>query len=479
VWLEPIAINGRKAYVKIDTGAKVNVMSRQHFLELGLSPRILRESRVVLVSFSQQLVQPIGCFTEMVQINGRQVPMQFQVVPSCANVLISYQDSLRAALIPGPVHGTQVPKNIQALSTYRNEILRLTLRPDAVPKTFPPRKVPLALDEEVKQELKRMEDEGVITSVREPTDWCSPMIVRRKPNGLLQVCMDPRYLNSFLKRAMYPLPDIETVFPKFRGAQYFFKMDMTMGFWQILLDKESSYMCTFSTPYGRYRYLRLPFRISPTPEVFHPIVADVIQDMPGVMHFVDDVLVWGKTKEEHDERLKEVLKRFEASGFVFNPTKCEFGKKEVMFLGHLVDGTRVRPNPQKVAAVKQFPTPQCADDVRRLLGVATYISKFIPRFSAKTAVLRPLLCADMAFEWTAEHEEALRLIQDELTSDKVLFIFDTTLSVHIAMDASGTGLGAILMQKRRPVLFAARSLTPAEVNYSIIEKELLAVVFAL
>jgi hypothetical protein len=291
--------------------------------------------------------------------------------------------------------------------------------------------------------------------------------------------MDPRYLNSFLKRAIYPLPDIEAVFPKFRGAKYFSKMDMTMGFWQILLDEKSSYMCTFSTPYGRYRYLRLPFGISPAPEVFHRIVADVIQDMPGVMHFVDDVLVWGDTKEEHDARLKEVLKRFEASGFVFNPTKCEFGKKEVMFLGHLVDGTRVRPNPQKVAAVKAFPTPQCVEDVRRLLGVATYISKFIPRFSAKTAVLRRLLRADMAFEWTPEHEAALRLIQDELTSDKVLFIFDPNLPVQIATDASGTGLGAVLMQKGRPVLFAARSLTPAEVNYSIIEKELLAVVFAL
>jgi transposase InsO family protein len=291
--------------------------------------------------------------------------------------------------------------------------------------------------------------------------------------------MDPRYLNSFLKRATYPLPDIESVFPKFRGAKYFSKMDMTMGFWQILLDEESSYMCTFSTPYGRYRYLRLPFGISPAPEVFHRIVADVIQDMPGVMHFVDDVLVWGETKEEHDQRLKEVLQRFEASGFVFNPSKCEFGKKEVMFLGHLVDGTRVRPDPHKISAVKKFPIPQCVEDVRRLLGVATYISKFIPRFSAKTAVLRRLLRADMAFEWTQEHTEALRAIQDELTSEKVLFIFDPNLPVQIATDASGTGLGAVLMQKGRPVLFAARSLTPAEINYSIIEKELLAVVFAL
>jgi hypothetical protein len=135
--------------------------------------------------------------------------------------------------------------------------------------------------------------------------------------------------------------------------------------------------------------------------------------MPGVMHFVDDVLVWGKTKEEHDERLKKVLEKFEVSGFVFNPTKCEFRKKEVMFLGHLVDDERVRRNAWKAMAVREFPTPQCADDVRHLLGMATYISKFIPRFSAKTAVLRRLLRADMAFKWTPGHVEALRLIQEQ------------------------------------------------------------------
>jgi hypothetical protein len=124
---------------------------------------------------------------------------------------------------------------------------------------------------------------------------------------------------------------------------------------------------------------------------------------------------------------------------VFNPRKCKFGKKEVMVLGHLVDSTRVRPNPQKVVAVQEFPTPQCADGVRRLLGVATYISKFIPQFRAKTAVLRRLLRADMAFDWTAEHEEALRLIQDKLTSDKVLFIFDPNLPLQIVTDASARG----------------------------------------
>jgi hypothetical protein len=197
------------------------------------------------------------------------------------------------------------------------------------------------MESDVKAELKGMVDEGVIIKEHEPTEWCSPMIVRRKPNGLLRVCMDPRYLNAFLKRATYPLPDIESVFPKFCGAKVFSKLDLTAGFWQVLLDLESSKLCTFSTPFGRYCYLRLLFGISQAPEVFHQIVADVIHDLPGVMHFVDDILVWGNTQAEHDARLKLLLECVAKSGLTFNPTKCEFGKSEVMFLGHLVDGVWV------------------------------------------------------------------------------------------------------------------------------------------
>jgi hypothetical protein len=150
-----------------------------------------------------------------------------------------------------------------------------------------------------------------------------------------------------------------------------------------------------------------------------------------------------------------------------------------MFLGHLVNGFEVRPNPDKVAVIRQFPVPTCVEDVRRLLGVATYISKFIPRFSAKTSALREFLKADAAFVWTARHQEALALIQRKLENEKVLFIFDPKKPTQIDTDASGTGLGAVLMQNDRPVAYAARSLTPAEQNYSTIEKELLAVVFAL
>jgi transposase InsO family protein len=480
MWFEKLRIGSYSLAAKIDTGARVNVMSRQHFLSLGLSPNHLRPSPVVLVSFNKTLIQPLGMFEHNFDLAGVKMRMIFHVVPTCNNVLVCFRDAVRAQLLfPRVKFPPRIHDPVDALSIYKGETYSLVLADDAVPRTFPARKVPLAQEEEVKEELDRMEREGVITRVTEPTDWCSPMIVRRKPNGLLRVCMDPRYLNTFLKRATYPLPDVDQVFTKFRGAKFFSKMDLTMGFWQVLLDEKSSYLCTFSTPYGRYRYLRLPFGISPAPEVFHRMVADVVRDLPGVLHFVDDVLVWGNTKAEHDARLKTVLDRFARVNFTFNPAKCTFCKSEVNFLGHVVNGEHVRPDPKKVESVKHFPTPTNVDEVRRLLGVATYISKFIPCFSSKTAPLRRLLKADAAFVWTPEHDDALRAIKHELLDEKFLFIFDPRLPVQVATDACSTGLGAVLLQNDRPIAYAARSLTPAESNYSIIEKELLAVVFAL
>jgi transposase InsO family protein len=480
VWMESAMFGRKHAPVKIDTGARVNVMSRHHFLDLGFNMGQLGSSNVMLVSFNQTLVRPLGCFQTNVRIRGKEVPMIFHVVPTCANILVCYRDAVRATLLePAPCYICPPDFEIDTLSVYTKEVVRLTLRDGAVPRSFAARKVPLAMEDEVRAELQRMVDEGVIVEEKEPSDWCSPLLVRRKPNGKLRVCMDPRYLNSFLKRATYALPEVECVFPRFRGAKYFSKMDMTAGFWQVLLDEDSSKMCTFSTPFGRFRYLRLPFGIAPAPELFHRIVGDVLKGMEGAMHFVDDVLVWGNTQEEHDARLAEVLRRFRDVGFTFNPLKCEFSKPAVMFLGHLVDGQTVRPNPEKVTVIQRFPVPTSADEVRRLLGVATYISKFIPRFSAKTAVLRELLKADAAFVWTPDHQKALELIQRELVNDKVLYIFDPARATQIATDASGSGLGAVLLQGNRPIAYAARSLTAAEKNYSTIEKELLAVVFAL
>jgi hypothetical protein len=202
-------------------------MSRHHYLELGHWMDALKQSNVILVSFNQALVRPLRCTIIGTKIRGKKLPMLFHVVPTCANVLVCYRDAVRASLISTLVCGDcdffDFP-DVETLSIYKKEIIHLELTSDAVPKNFPTRKVPLALEDEVREELQRMEGEGAIVKENSPTDWCSPLLVRQKPRKQ-RVCMDPRYLNAFLKRATYPLPDVESVFPKFRGAKYFSKLD--------------------------------------------------------------------------------------------------------------------------------------------------------------------------------------------------------------------------------------------------------------
>jgi hypothetical protein len=295
IWMEPVMFGRKRADAKIDTGAQVNVMSRHHFLDLSFTLGQLPSSNVMLVSFNQTLVCPLGCFQTKVRVRGVELPMIFHVVPTCANILVSYCDAVRASLLdPAPRAVCPEDFEVDTLSVYTKEVVHLTLREGAIPKSFPARKVPLAMEDEVHAVLQQMVEEGVIVEEKEPSDWCSPLLVRRKPNGKLRVCMDPRYLNSFLKCATYALPEVECVFPRFRGAKFLSKMDMTAGFWQVLLDDVSSQMCTFSTPFGRFRYLWLPIGIAPSPELFHCIVGDVLNGIEGAMHFVDDVLVWGK-----------------------------------------------------------------------------------------------------------------------------------------------------------------------------------------
>ncbi len=216
------------------------MLLKHHLHALGYALSDLRCSNVILVSFNQALVRPLGGISLPVRIRGKSLTMVYHVVEECPNILISYRDAVHATLTPHTTSGECSEPAIKALSMYRGEVIHLNVTDDATPKNFPPCEVPTAMESEVKAELKQMMDEGVIVEGSEPTEWCRPMIVQRKPNGLLRVCRDPRYLNAFLKQATYPLPDIESVFPKFCGAKFFSKLDLTAGFWQVRSEEQQS-----------------------------------------------------------------------------------------------------------------------------------------------------------------------------------------------------------------------------------------------
>ena len=326
-----------------------------------------------------------------------------------------------------------------------------------------------------------MESLGVIDRVTEPTDWVNSLVVVQKPNGQIRVCLNPKDLNKAIKRHHYQLPTAEDILSRMSGAKFFCKLDASSGYWQICVDKESSKLLTFNSPFGRYKFNRLPFGVHHASEVFQADVAEILEGLEGVQNAQDDIIIWGSTKAEHDQRLRDAMMQIRKSGMKLNKTKCVFSAREIIFLGHTLADVGIKPDLRKVTAITEMPNPQSKEDLRRFLGMVNYLAKFVPDLSDITAPLRELLEKDAQWCFEAAHENAIERLKSIITSEPVLKYFDPQLPTKVSTDASKSGLGATLEQKHGdkwcPVAFASRALTQAEYNYCPIEKETLSVLF--
>jgi hypothetical protein len=269
---------------------------------------------------------------------------------------------------------------------------------------------------------------------------------------------------------------------QFSNAKVFSKLDAYSGFWQIKLDDESSKACTFITPFSRYRFLRLPFGISMTPEAFHRKIHCLFEDIEGVDTMMDDIIVWGATREEHDERLRKVLEKARSANLKLNQSKCQFGLNELTYLGDVLCNEGVKPDPNKTKAIYDMPRPECKADIQRFLGMLNYNAKFIPDTSSRAAPLRGLEEKRNEWSWGPEHESAWNDLRTALTTEPVLKFYDPKKPTKISADASQSGLGAVLLQQDEdgwaPVAYASKAMTEAETRYAQIEKECLALTFA-
>ncbi|KAJ8381193.1 hypothetical protein SKAU_G00019710 [Synaphobranchus kaupii] len=327
-----------------------------------------------------------------------------------------------------------------------------------------------------------MEGLGVIKKTEEPTDWVNSMVcVSSKKNDKLRVCMDPKDLNANIRRKHYQIPKREEIVSEMTGAKYFSKMDASNGFWQLKLDEESAKLCTFNTPFGRYSYQRLPFGISSAPEIFHRAMEQIVEGLEGVRVYVDDLVVWGSTQEEHDTRLEKTLQRIQQYGLKLNRDKCRFGVSEITFLGDKISAEGVQPDKTKVQAIHDMEKPKDKKGVQRALGMVNYLGRFIPNLAVKTAHLRKLLQRETEFQWGHEHETEWKGLLEVLAGEPLLMFFCPEKRTKVSTDASKDGLGAVLLQEEegawQPVAYASRSMTATECRYAQIEKECLGLAF--
>lgn len=364
--------------------------------------------------------------------------------------------------------------------------VHLEIDPTVPPVQLPLRRLPIPIKDRVQAELDEMCRNGILEKVTQPSAWISALLVLHKPNGRLRVCLDPKFLNIALKRNVYPMPTIDDVLPRLANAKVFSTVDVTQGFTHLRLDKPSSALITFETPWGRYRWLRLRYGLAPSPEIFQFRMHQLVEGLDNVACIADDFLIYGcgetvaEALIDHDRCLIAFLDRCREKNLHLNREKLQVNKTSTTFMGHELTKEGLRPDRRKVAAILDMPNPEDRPALSRLLGIATYLAKFVPQFSNVTAKLRELLLPDVEFRWdNLIHGAALRQLKEMLVTAHVLRYYDVTKSVVVQADRSSKGLGAAILQDNGVVEFASRKLTPAEENYAQIEKELLAVVFAM
>lgn len=244
----------------------------------------------------------------------------------------------------------------------------------------------------MKEELEKMESSGVIERVTQPTDWCAPMVPVIKPNGQICICVDLKRLNENIKRERFMLPTTDKILTKLTGVKVFTSLDAATGFWQIPLHTESSQITTFIMLFARYCFKRLPFGISIAPDIFQRKMQKLLYGLEGVQVYMDDVIIYGASIQEHDARLKRTMETMEFAGLRLNKDKCKIRQSELHFLGQVVDENGVRADPEKVKAIAELKAPMHVHEIKRVLGMINYMGKY-------KSQLYELLRTETAWTW--------------------------------------------------------------------------------
>lgn len=364
-------------------------------------------------------------------------------------------------------------------------MFKIDLKPGIEPvRLFSPRSIAAGLREAAKEEIDKMLEIDVIEPVEQATDWCSGLTIAPKANGKIRMCVDLTNLNKGVRREVYPLPRVSDMLCNLSKGVMFSKLDANSGFWQVKLDPQSKLLTTFVTPWGRFCFKRMPFGISSAPEHYQRAMEKILHGLKGVICLMDDILVFGKNPTQHWQRLGEVLKRIEQSGIKLKKEKCEFGCNEIKFLGHLVSGTGVKPDPDKIKAITEMQPPSNKTEARRFIGMSNYLLKFSKQMAELCAPINAVSGSKTEWFWGPDQQKAFEDVKHEIARAPVLCPFDLNARHRVSADASKNALGAVLLQFNeengywQPVEYASRKMTETEKRYAMIEKEALAITWA-
>ena len=493
-----ILLNDIPVEMEIDTGADVTIITQDTFEKLQQAGDLsLEPANSKLKTYTGEDITVLGVVQLMVRYNSKQLSLSVHVVSGSGPNLLGRDlittlgvsiDNLKEIRSVDLVCSVQEVVNSHAsvfseeLGCYNGPPVKLKVHDNAKPKFYKARSAPFSLKSKIEAELDSLQSKSIISPVKHSA-WATPIVPVLKKNGKVRICGDYKLtVNQASPTETYPLPLIDELFTSMSGGKYFSKLDLENAYLQLPLDSASKQFVTINTHRGLFQYNRLPFGVASAPAVFQRHMEMLLQGLDGVSVYLDDIVVAGRTIDEHHQRLAQVLERLENARMRLNKQKCSFLRSSIEYLGHVVDEKGIHPTKEKVTAIREAPAPTNVTQLRSFLGLINYYNKFLPNLAASLTPLYSLLNKQQKWAWNTEQQTAFEHAKEALQSDTLLTHHNPAKPLILACDASEYGIGAVLSHvidnQERPIAYVSRTLSTAEKHYSQLEKEALAIVFA-
>ena len=393
-------VNNCSVRFQLDTGADVNTICKRYVKREQVQP-----CSHELTMWNKTTIKPAGIAVLKVKNLKTNIvtSVSFYVVNNNFNCLLGLQTLKVMDLIT--VNANLFIANVNDCDVFRGDLGRTTLTIDCSikPKVLPPRKIPIAIRNDVERELNDLTAKGIISPINEPTDWVSQMAVVKKKNGSLRICIDPQPLNVALKREHFKLPVLDDILPDLRNAKIFTKLDVKHAFWHVKLDDESSKLTTMNTPFGRFRWNRLPFGLKVSSEIFQKRLSNALSGLNGTFAIADDIIVVGQgdtldqAKVDHANNLTALRKRCVEQCILLNDDKIVTHQDSITFMGHIISAQGIQADPAKIAAIIDMPAPKDVAGVKRFCGMVQYLARFLPNLTDSLAPLHKLTRKEIFF----------------------------------------------------------------------------------
>ncbi|XP_054727437.1 uncharacterized protein LOC129237061 [Anastrepha obliqua] len=354
-----------------------------------------------------------------------------------------------------------------------------------VPFHCAPRRLSYAERSQVQAIIDELRQDGIIRPSNSP--YASAIVLVRKKNGKIRLCVDYRALNKLTVRDNYPLPLIDDCIDYLENKKFLSVLDLKSGFYQVQMAPESIKLTAFVTPNGQYEYLKMPFGLKNSPAVFQRFINNVFRDMIDdrkIIIYMDDILVATEKFKEHENLLQAVLERLALRDLELNLNKCKFGYEEIDYLGYTVTHTGIRPNDSHIKSIQNFPIPTNPKQLQSCIGLFSYFRRFEPSFSQIAKPLQNLLRRNSAFSFDEKCLDAFNELKSRLVKGPVLAIYSPERETELHCDASSIGFGSVLLQRQddkkfHPVSYFSKTASSAEAKYHSFELEALSIIYAL